>query len=329
MSKFISNICHYYVICYFQITYDMFLDSVIVCDCIRKEIVLFKERKNEMDKQFTVGIIGELGKFGKFLSRLFSDFGCDVIGSDIYNHSDYKNKEVVEQSDIVVFSVPPRVTVKVIDSLVEYSRSDQLWMDVTSVKVDPVSAMLKSSAEVVGLHPMCAPSVKSLKGQTVIVCPVRINDWQPWFGRFMDWTEAKVKICPPVAHDRNMRIVHGMIHAMQLTMAATIKSLGQDVAESLEFASPVYRVALGLMGRILKQDANLYADIQMLNPYVPEMLREVGAQLEHLQVMVATKDTEAFSEWFNASRDHFGKEILEKNYDLFEKISRLMISSND
>lgn len=284
-----------------------------------------------MSKQFTVGIIGAQGKFGKFLFRLFKDFGCEVIGSDLKDGhpSHYRNRDVVEQSNIVVFSVPPRRTVEVIDSMTMYSRSDQLWMDVTSVKVDPVSAMLKSSAEVVGLHPMCAPSVNSLKGQTVVVCPVRINDWQPWFGRFMDWTGAKIKICTPIDHDRNMAIVQGMVHAAQLIMAATIKSLGQDVAESLEFTSPVYRVALGLMGRILKQDADLYADIQMLNPYVPEILREVASQFERLQVMVATKDTEAFSEWFSNSKDHFGKEILEKNYELFQKISRLMISSSD
>lgn len=282
-----------------------------------------------MSKQLIVGIIGNQGKFGKFLSRLFHDFGCEVVGSDRCHHPNGGNQDVVKMSDIVVFSVPPRVTVKVIDSLVEYSRPEQLWMDVTSVKEEPVRSMLKSKSAVVGLHPMCAPSVKSLKGQKVIVCPVRINDWQPWFGRFMDWTEAKVKICLPEVHDRNVTIVQGMVHAAQLTMAATIKSLGQDVAESLEFTSPVYRVALGLMGRILNQDAGLYADIQMLNPYVPETLREIASQLERLQVMIATKDTEAFSEWFNNSKNHFGKEILEKNYDLFEKISKLMISSSD
>ena len=286
---------------------------------------------SNMSKQFTVGIIGVQGKFGKFLLRLFKDFGCEVIGSDLKDGhpSHYRNRDVVEQSDIVVFSVPPRVTVDIIDSMTVYSRPDQLWMDITSVKAEPVRSMLKSQSAVIGLHPMCAPSVNSLKGQTVVVCRVRINDWQPWFGRFMDWTGARIKICSPEDHDRNVAIVQGMVHAAQLIMAATVKSLGQDVAESLEFTSPVYRVALGLMGRILKQDSNLYADIQMLNPYVPPMLREVASQLEHLQVMIATKDTEAFSEWFNASRDNFGKEILEKNYELFEKISRLMINSND
>lgn len=282
-----------------------------------------------MSKQLIVGIIGNQGKFGKFLSRLFHDFGCEVVGSDRCHHPNGGNQDVVKMSDIVIFSVPPRVTVKVIDSLVEYSRPEQLWMDVTSIKEGPVRSMLNSQSAVIGLHPMCAPSVNSLKGQTVIVCPVRIKDWQPWFSKFMDWTGARIKICTPATHDCNMAIVQGMVHAMQLIMAATIKSLGQNIEESLEFTSPLYRVALSLIGRILKQDSNLYADIQMLNPYVPEVLQEVTSQLEHLQGMIEIKNTEAFSRWFNDSKNHFGKEILEKNYELFEKISRLMTNSSD
>ena len=282
-----------------------------------------------MNRQIVVGIIGDQGKYGKFLSRLFNDFGCKVIGSDLYNHSDSGNKDTVAQSDVVVFSVLPRVTVSVINSLINYSRPNQLWADVTSLKTGPVRAMLKSSAEVVGMHPMCAPSVKSLKGQMMIVCPSRIKNWSPWFERFTNWTGAKIKICEPEVHDRNMAVVQGMVHAMQLIMAATIKSLGQDVAESLEFTSPVYRVALSLIGRILKQDPYLYADIQMLNEHVPNMLQEVSSQLGHLQDMVSRKDAASFSEWFKNSRNHFDEKTLSKSYEFFDKISRLMISSDD
>ncbi|OGY14522.1 MAG: hypothetical protein A3I52_00685 [Candidatus Blackburnbacteria bacterium RIFCSPLOWO2_02_FULL_40_10] len=282
-----------------------------------------------MSRQIVVGIIGNQGKYGKFLSRLFNDFECEVIGSDIYNHSDGGNIDIIGQSDVVVFSVPPRVTVAVIQSLVKYSRPDQLWTDVTSVKVGPVRAMLNSKAEVVGLHPMCAPSVESLKGQKLIVCPARIKNWSPWFERFADWTGAKIKICEPEVHDRNMAVVQGMVHAVQLIMAATIKSLGQDVAESLEFTSPVYRVALSLIGRILKQDPYLYADIQMLNEHVPNMLQEVSSQLGHLQDIVSKKDAVSFLEWFKNSRNHFDEKTLNKSYELFDKISRLMISSDD
>lgn len=272
-------------------------------------------------KKITAGIIGNQGKYGKFLSGMFNDFGCEVIGSDLRENSDEGNKNVVERSDIVIFSVPLRATVEVISSVIDFSRSEQLWMDVASLKTAPVKEMLKSKAEVVGLHPMCSPSVSSMKGQTLIACPARIENWSAWFKDFTNWTGAKIKICEPEIHDRNMAVVQGMIHAVQLSMAATIKSLGRDVEESLEFASPVYKVSLSLIGRILKQDPSLYADIQMLNENVPDVLREISSQINHLQDMVSKKDRVSFLEWFKSSLEHFDEGVLNKSNKLFEEIS--------
>lgn len=275
-----------------------------------------------------VGIIGNKGKCGLFFERIFAGFRCEVIGADVQNGPgvSMQNREVVERADVVVFSVPPRVAVKVIKSLVNYSRPEQLWMDVTSLKKNFVSAMLESRAEVLGLHPMCAPTAMSLKGQTVVMCPARLKIWLPWVEKFIAWTGIKVKFCEPDVHDKNMSIVQGLVHAMQLTAAATIQSLGQDIAESLAFASPVYRIALSLSGRILKQDPNLYADIQMLNPYVLDVLCEARLQLDNLIRMIESKDVEMFTKWFNKSRDHFGKENLENSYQLFEEINQLINS---
>ncbi len=274
----------------------------------------------------TVGIIGIRGKYGQFLERLFIDFGCTVIGSDsrISQDIDLQNRDIVNRSDIVVFSVPPREVCAVIEKLVPYSRFDQLWMDVTSIKVAPIQSMLKSNAEVVGLHPMCAPTAKSLRGQVVVVCPMRLNDWSDWTNRFLVWSGASSKICSPTRHDRAMAIIHGLIHSMQLTMAATMQSLGEDINESLSFASPVYKIALSLIGRILKQDPNLYADIQMLNPHVPHVLSQAQNELSKFTETVTEGNREKFLEQFVLSREHFGEDVLDEAYGLFEELSQLL-----
>src|SRR6266404_993853 len=92
-------------------------------------------QKDGGTKMGTVGIIGR-GKYGQFLERLFIEFGTEVISSDIKDGPNVKvrNQSVVDRSDVVIFSVPPRETVAVIESLISYSRPDQLWMDVTSIK---------------------------------------------------------------------------------------------------------------------------------------------------------------------------------------------------
>lgn len=276
----------------------------------------------------TVGIIGNKGKYGLFLERFFKNYGCEVIGSDVQDGPgvDSRNREVVDKADVVVFSLPPReVVLGAITRLVPYSRPEQLWMDITSIKVAPVSAMLESRAEVLGLHPMCAPTVKSLRGQTVIVCSARLNHWQPWIENFLHWTGAKLKVCTPEEHDRRMAVIQGLVHAMQLVMAATIRVLGEDISESLSFTSPVYQIALSLMGRILKQDPALYADIQMFNPYVEQVLREATTELEKFRAMVVSHKQEAFAEEFIASREHFGTKEVDNGSRLFEELIQLLI----
>ncbi len=274
-----------------------------------------------------IGIIGHQGKYGRFLERLFTDYDCEVIGADARDGPDVdgRNRVVIDRAQVVVFSLPPREIIRgAISCLTASSRPEQLWLDITSIKVAPVQAMLQSQAEVVGLHPMCAPTVGSLRGQTVVVCPARLAKWERWLNEFLYWTGAKLKVCAPEEHDRAMAIVQGLVHAMQLTMAATIRSLGEDVSESLSFTSPVYKIAFSLIGRILKQDAELYADIQMLNPNTPQVLGQAVAELQKFLETVTAQDRTRFIEEFGRSRDHFGAKELDNAFQLFEELSQLL-----
>ena len=81
-----------------------------------------------------------------------------------------------EQCDLVIVSVPIRDTVRVIEEIAPLLTQDQLLCDLTSLKVAPVDAMLKSKAQVIGLHPMFGPTVSSLRHQTIIVCPARATE---------------------------------------------------------------------------------------------------------------------------------------------------------
>ena len=79
-------------------------------------------------------------------------------------------------ASLVIVSVPIHDTVRVIDEIAPFLTADQILCDLTSLKVKPVEAMLKSKADVIGLHPMFGPTVSSLHHQTIIVCPARAGD---------------------------------------------------------------------------------------------------------------------------------------------------------
>ena len=263
-------------------------------------------------KSVTVGIIGIDGGFGRLLKGFFESLGCPVIGSDAKNPAGHNNAEVVERSDVVIFSVPIRDTPVVIRSLLPHIREDQLLMDVTSIKQPAVEAMLESPAQIVGLHPMFRPEV-SFDGQTVVVCPARLISpyWKTWLVNVLSATRARLKWSTAVEHDAYMLMVQVIPHLGNLTHALMLTETKTSVAESLEFTSPFYRIMFSLMGRLVSQNPGLYASIVMENPESLTMLERRIEIEQRLAEMIRNQDQTAFERLFTQARDHFGPDVTD------------------
>jgi prephenate dehydrogenase len=281
----------------------------------------------EKMNKVVIGIIGVNGKYGQWLKIWFENHDQEVIGSDLGTKMTVQN--VVERASVVIFAVPIDVSEKVMIEAGKYSTAKQLFMDITGLKTNQVQAMLKSNAEVAGLHPMCAPTVETWKGQVLVTCPKRLDVWRGWFQDFLDQTQANVKELSPEQHDRLMSIVQCMVHAVSLNMASTLRALNVDISDTLEVASPFYRIALSLMGRILGQDARNYALMQMCNPNSLDVLSEMEKQFHLFRLMVEkmikNNDTEPFESVFADDMNHLGQEDVKQGFDMFQQLISLMV----
>ena len=242
---------------------------------------------------------------GRLFAGVFSRAGCEV---GIAGRKTIVTPEDIAAScDIVVVSVPIRETVPVIDRIAPLLTKDQLLCDLTSLKAGPVRAMLKSKAEVIGLHPMFGPTVPSLKKQTVIACPARaeVATIEGLLGIF----RAEGAVCTVTTaeeHDRMMAVVQGLTHFVTLCMADTVRRMGIDVEATKAFTSPVYAIELSLVGRLLSQDADLYGSILQENPFVPEVLAACRGSVSDLRQVVRSKDPGSFAAYFGRNARHFG-----------------------
>lgn len=253
-----------------------------------------------------VGIIGGTGKMGRLFSQIFTRAGYEVLVSG--RSTELSTAALAEQCDIVIVSVPIRDTVRVIDEIAPVLTQDQLLCDLTSLKVEPVAAMLKSQAQVIGLHPMFGPTVSSLSHQTIIVCPARADTGV--LTRLLTIFKnegAECTITTPEEHDRMMAVVQGLTHFVTLIIAESIRRLDVDIAKTQEFTSPVYQIELSLVGRLLSQAPELYADILQKNPYVSEVLETCRASADTLSTIVNSGDPEQFKEFFAKNTRHFGE----------------------
>lgn len=254
----------------------------------------------------TVGVIGGLGEMGRLFSDFFRQSGYRVLVAD--RDTAVTNREAVEASDIVVFAVPLHETVAVIGELTPFVHADQLLLDLTSLKTGPVEAMLRSPASVVGLHPMFGGRVASFAGQTVAACPARIaaEDWAYLCDLFIR-QGMRVKECTPAEHDRMMSIIQVLLHMTTMLMGRVLRDLGADIAETMEYTSPSYRLEMNLVGRIFAQNPALYSAISQMNPNTGDILRLLKEGLDDYEKWYATGDLDGFIQDFRKSARHLGE----------------------
>jgi len=270
------------------------------------------------------GIIGGTGRMGKIFIPVFEQGGYEVVVSG--RSTALTNRDIAEQCDLVIVSVPIHNTVLVIDEIAPLLSKDQLLCDLTSLNVRPVEAMLRSKAEVIGLHPMFGPTVHSLRHQIIIACPARASDktLQDLLAIFHR-QEAGCTITTPEAHDRMMAVVQGLTHFVTLCMADSVRKLGIEIEKTEAFTSPVYQIELSLMGRLLSQDPALYADILQQNPYVPEVLSACRSSAGDLCAIIESKDPEAFKTFFEQNSRHLG-DYCRKGQDVTDTLIESMVN---
>ncbi len=236
----------------------------------------------------TVGVIGGRGGFGKWISDLCEQRSLSVIMSDI--DSELSNREVVRRAGVVFVCVPIGVTRSVLEEVELDLTFDHLLVDLTSVKTPFLEVLSRVPSEVLSLHPMFAPTVGSGYGQSCVSCSIRSGHRSrqvtSWF------SDRGVRMIPmePGEHDRMMAVVQGLTHFQAISAAHCMMRIGFDVQGSVDVSSPVYRLRLAMIGRILGHDPRLYAEILTYNPYIPDVLRTLADSSALLQGQVESKD---------------------------------------
>lgn len=269
-----------------------------------------------------IGIIGGTGQMGQWFRRFFERHGHKVLIAS--RKTELSIEECAKKSDAVIVSVPINVTVDVIKKVGPLVREDGLLMDLTSIKTDPVAAMIKNSkCEVIGSHPVFGPSVENLKNQTIVLCPARGDKWLPWLEKELLKDGAKIKITTPEYHDKMMSVIQGVVHFSSITISHVLKELNIDIMESQEFSSPIYKLRMDMVGRILNQEPRLYANIEIMNPETPKALEAYLNTCNKLFKLIKEKDIDGFVNYFNEAADYLGdfkKEAEEYSNYLIEKL---------
>jgi prephenate dehydrogenase len=265
-------------------------------------------------------ILGGTGETGSWFARYFKEKGFDVaiwgpsgkveVAERLGVRYAHDMMAEVERSDIVLVSVLIEKTVEIIREIAPHMHPGSLIMDVTSIKSEPVKAMLAyapKGVEVLGTHPMFGPTMAALQGQTIILTPgeAKTGKWLSIMQSLFQSDGANVEILNAEEHDEIMAVVQALTHFAYIGIGAALRTLNFDVERSRKFMSPVYEIMIDFVGRILDQKPELYASIQK-NPKAAAVRQTFVAECMRLCERADAGDLEGFKQIMQDAAEHYG-----------------------
>ncbi len=228
------------------------------------------------------------------------------------------NRDIIKQCDLVIFAVPIAKTVEVISENIKYTKTNQILMDFTSIKQDPVKAMLKGKAEVCGGHPLFGP-LPNILGQKFVLCRERISD-KHWIEVCDIFSDFELLQTTSKKHDKIMGVVQNLSHFSDFVLGKTLKDAEIDLTEILKFSSPPYRIKLDLLARIFAQNPDLYADISSFNEEGRQFEKEFLKSCEFFVEKIKQKEKNIISKEFKAIQEFLGYDFCVKNLQRSQKL---------
>ena len=275
----------------------------------------------------TIGILGGTGQMGQWFREFLSAAHYNVLISGRRTPLTYQ--QCIEQSDVVIINVPIRNTVGVIHDVGQYFRPGQLIADNTSIKTQPVEAMLAAVAEgveVLGMHTIFGPRVESLRRQNIVFTRTpasgpRAKEFEDIFYKH----GATITYTTPQYHDKQMAFHQNLEHFTKIALARVLHSHFSDPAEMDYYSSPNSRTSLAIMGRILRADPDLYSEIQSYNLQGPAMLKAYLDVVQELAQAMIGGDIDAFAQSMKSSAGALGEDYLVEMLHKSQIIQRSLV----
>ena len=260
----------------------------------------------------TIGLIGGTGLMGRWFRPFFEKAGYQVLISGRTTPLTYQ--ECIAQSDAVIINVPISHTIEVIHKLGHLFRPGQLMVDNTSIKTQPVAAMLAvapEGVEVLGMHTVFGPAIPELRRQNVVFTstPKSGELAQEFEGIFYKYG-ATITQTTPAYHDRQMAFHQNLEHFTKVVLAEVLRAQFGTPEVMASYSSPNSRLSLLTMGRVLKGDPALYAEIQTQNLQGPGMIEAYLRIAGEIGRALMQADAEPFAQAMTRCAEVFGSDFL-------------------
>lgn len=284
----------------------------------------------ELNKQ-KIGVVGGNQGLGSWAVKFFRAQGIETRFSSRGKESEFEsNRQLADWADIVILAVPISAMSNVMEEVFP-SLDDKYLVDLCSVKkfvVEKYISLRQVYSEVLpkylSIHPMFGPSIKSFDGNVVLFNHVDgAEDLEQSFKDLFTSLNGIVKDVQYINHDKQMGLVQGLNHFNVFVSAKTMARYNEDFEDIKSVASPPYRIFIVFYTRYVMQNPLLYADIQMRNEYVYEVVRIFRDEMNKLFDIIQMKDRDSFIDYITEMQGFFSQNEgdIEVSSHLMQKLS--------
>lgn len=279
-----------------------------------------------LTKPRRVTVIGGRGLMGNFFTQWLSTLGHEV---NVLERNDWdRADELLGGVDMVLVCVPLNNMSDVIRNTAKYLDATTALVDVASIKTPVMQTMLEyHRGPVLGLHPMFGAGVKSFLSQNVAVCPGRESEAFQWLLDLIEQEGGKIVMCTAKEHDEMMTIIQAIRHFATFSLGIFLSEEGINISRSLEVASPVYRIEVGIISRLFSHYAPLYIDIMLATKERREAIERLAKTYNQLAQLVVQEDRDALLSKFEAVQNVSVQQMsgtLEESTHLINSLSTLL-----
>lgn len=257
-------------------------------------------------------IYGGAGGMGRLLSELLLFEGYEVIivrsSGAVLSYPDFESTSLPKRCNFSIVSVPMSVTAEIISRAAKELESKRIY-EICSMKnhlKETISYVTKDGAEVVSLHPMFGPGIRSFKDKPVIFCGNRKKEFEedPVWKAFAS-RDARLMTIDFEIHDRLMSYILQTTHALNIMYFTLLSKSGFDLGEIAERASPICARQLENTQAVARQDPGLYFEIQKFSGRRQELIGEVEQAFAELIAALQDDSGKTFEALMNIGKEYF------------------------
>ncbi len=276
----------------------------------------------------SITIIGAGGQMGQWFSKYFASKDFQVTGYDEENP--IKGKDIIQASslvggilkaDYVMLCTPTRRTPEIIRLIAKEMKRGTFLIDISSQKGKVVASLAKMPAKInpICIHPMFGPGIKKIKGQNIILVPVKDAKKELTVAKTL-FEGANFVTIDTVEHDKKIAVILGLTHLVNLVFANII-SKDEKMTLTEKMSGSTFRVQKILAESIMAESPQLIETI-ISNPEIRRVAEDLWKDVGRLLTSIQESKTEEVMSYIKACQERLSsKTNLDTSYKKFTKMA--------